>query len=86
MAIAYHRRPLIESDDVAAMALAKLGSGNNLLCYYMVHGGTQPDGRLSTMQESQLTGYWNDLPVKTYDFPPVAPLPGNRKGVFPDAL
>lgn len=80
MAIAYHRRPLIESEDVAAMALAKLGSGNNLLGYYMYHGGTQPDGRLSTMQESQLTGYWNDLPVKTYDFQ--APL-GEFGGLQP---
>lgn len=68
MAIAYHRRALIEPDDVSAMAMVKVGCGNNAQGYYMYHGGTQPDGLLSTMQESQATGYWNDLPVKTYDF------------------
>ncbi len=68
MAIAYHRRPLIKPDDISAMAMVKVGCGNNAQGYYMYHGGTQPDGQLSTLQESQATGYWNDLPVKTYDF------------------
>jgi hypothetical protein len=34
----------------------------------MYHGGQNPEGKLSTLQESQATGYPNDLPVKTYDF------------------
>ena len=36
--------------------------------YYMFHGGRNPDGKLTTLQESQATGYPNDLPVKSYDF------------------
>jgi len=34
----------------------------------MYHGGQNPEGKLTTLQESQATGYPNDLPVKTYDF------------------
>jgi beta-galactosidase len=34
----------------------------------MYHGGTNPEGKKSTLQESIETKYPNDLPVKTYDF------------------
>jgi hypothetical protein len=50
------------------MSMVKLGSGCNLLGYYMYHGGTNPEGKLTTLQESKETGYPNDLPVKSYDF------------------
>ena len=63
-----HRRTLIHAKDSESLALCKVGSGANLLGYYMYHGGTNPEGRLSTMQESKETGYPNDLPVKSYDF------------------
>ncbi|HUI11409.1 MAG TPA: beta-galactosidase [Bacteroidota bacterium] len=64
----YHRRVVIAPDDIAAMAVSALGSGVNLLGYYMFHGGTNPDGALTTLEESQETGYPNDVPVKSYDF------------------
>jgi beta-galactosidase len=64
----YHRRPLMSADDTAAMVLVKLGSGVTMYGYYMFHGGTNPEGKLTTLQESQATGYPNDLPVKSYDF------------------
>lgn len=64
----YHRRPVIHADDVAAMFPVMLGSGVNLYGTYMFHGGENPDGKLSTLQESQATGYPNDLPIKSYDF------------------
>lgn len=64
--ITYHRRPVIEADDVAAMATVKLANGCNLLGYYMYHGGTHPIGERSTMQESNPQG--NQLPVRSYDF------------------
>lgn len=63
-----HRRPRVTSKDIAAMSLAKLGSGVNLLGYYMYAGGTNPVGILSTLQESRDTGYPNDLPELSYDF------------------
>src|ERR1039457_3684083 len=34
----------------------------------MFHGGTNPDGKATTLEESQATGYPQDLPVKSYDF------------------
>lgn len=68
METAYHRRPLMSTDDLAAVELTKLGSGANLYGYYMFQGGTNPDGKLTTLQESQATGFWNDLPEKSYDF------------------
>lgn len=64
----YHRRILNYARDIESIALVKIGSGNNLQGFYMYHGGTNPEGKLTTLQESQATNYWNDLPVKSYDF------------------
>lgn len=66
--VTLHRRPVVSGDDTAAMALCKLASGANLLGYYMYHGGTNPKGKCSTLQESRATGSPNDLPVLSYDF------------------
>lgn len=69
MMTAYHRRPYIYPEDAYSMAVVKLGSGSNLLGYYMYHGGTNPEGLtyLNETQQTVATNY-NDLPVKTYDF------------------
>lgn len=64
----YHRRMNFDPRDVEAVAFCQLGSGSSLMGYYMYHGGVNPEGKLSTLQESQATGYPNDLPVKNYDF------------------
>ena len=63
-----HRRPIATGKDIGAMSLTKLGSGVGLLGYYMYHGGSNPDGKLTTLQESRETGYTNDLPEINYDF------------------
>lgn len=70
MTTAYHRRPFIYPADAYALAVVKLGSGSNLLGYYMYHGGTNPDGHLTTLNENQRTvaTNYNDMPVKNYDF------------------
>jgi beta-galactosidase len=68
MELAYHRRPQMSGDDTAAMTLVKLGSGVTMYGYYMFHGGTNPEGKKTTLQESQATGYPNDLPVRSYDY------------------
>jgi hypothetical protein len=68
MHVAYHRRPLVTADDVAALALAKVGSGSVWQGYYMYAGGTQRVGPHGTEQESQATGYPNDVPTLSYDF------------------
>ncbi|MBR3530933.1 MAG: beta-galactosidase [Bacteroidaceae bacterium] len=80
MMTSYHRRVYLYPEDAYSMALVKLGSGSNLLGYYMYHGGTNPvswaerlgkseaEGKyLNEMQRTLATNY-NDLPVKTYDF------------------
>ncbi|MGH7989796.1 MAG: beta-galactosidase, partial [Limisphaerales bacterium] len=64
----YHRRILINPKDIESTALVKLGSGSTMLGYYMYHGGVNPEGKLTTLMESQATGSWNDMPVKNYDF------------------
>lgn len=63
-----HRRPVATGPDIGAMSLTKLASGVALLGYYMYHGGSNPSGKLSTLQESRATGYANDLPEINYDF------------------
>jgi hypothetical protein len=64
----YHRRILVNPKDAESTTLVKLGSGSTLPGYYMYHGGENPEGKLTTLMESQATGYWNDMPVKNYDF------------------
>jgi hypothetical protein len=68
METSYHRRINLDPRDVEYVAFCQLGSGSSLMGYYMYHGGQNPEGKLTTMQESQATGYPNDLPVKNYDF------------------
>jgi hypothetical protein len=68
MQVTYHRRPIVSADDIAAMMPVMLGSGVNLYGSYMFHGGENPDGKLTTLQETLATHYANDLPQKTYDF------------------
>lgn len=68
MADAYHRRVLIRPGDIESVTLVQVGSGSTLPGYYMYHGGVNPDGRLTPLNESQTTRYPNDLPEKTYDF------------------
>ena len=80
--VTYHRRPIIAPDDIAAMLPVQLGSGVNLYGYYMFQGGANPPGKLTTLQESQLTGYPTDVNVESYDFQ--APLSefGEEREVF----
>jgi beta-galactosidase len=66
--VTYKRRPVASAADIGAMTLVKLGSGVNLLGYYMYHGGTNPKGKHTTLQESVATGSINDLPLLNYDF------------------
>ncbi len=70
MVTAYHRRPFIYPQDGYSLAVVKLGSGSNLLGYYMYHGGTNPEGKLHRLNEVQTSPGTanNDLPVVTYDF------------------
>ncbi len=64
----HHRRTLTEPEDIGAMTLTKLGSGVNLLGYYMYHGGTNPKGKLTSLQESRATGSPNDYTECSYEF------------------
>lgn len=65
----YHRRLRINPLDGPGMMYAKLGSGSNLLGYYIFAGGTQSRGELRSMEEEQEeTGYWSRVPAKSYDF------------------
>jgi hypothetical protein len=66
--VTYHRRLVIQPADIASLVPVMVGSGANLYGIYMFNGGANPDGKLTTLQESQSTGYPNDLPIKSYDF------------------
>ena len=68
MPSSYANRIHVTPADVASLALVKLGCGNNLPGYYMYHGGINPEGKLTTLNETKATGYPNDLPVRDYDF------------------
>lgn len=66
--VTHHRRPIIMPMDIYALSLVKIGCGNNLVGYYMYHGGTNKIGKLSTFNESKATGYPNDYSIIGYDF------------------
>src|SRR5690606_21888819 len=61
MQVSYHARPDVSAESVEAMTLVKLASGSNLLGYYMYHGGSNPVGKRTYMNESA-------LPKITYDY------------------
>jgi hypothetical protein len=65
MATAYHRRPWPSGRDIAALAHIKIGNGSTWQGYYMYAGGTNPALHL---EESQATGYPNDMARLSYDF------------------
>lgn len=64
----HHRRVVMTGMDAYAMSLVKLGVGNNLIGYYMYHGGINKLGKLTTLNESKETGYPNDYSAIGYDF------------------
>lgn len=66
--VTHHRRPMINGMDIYALSLVKLGSGNNLIGYYMYKGGVNKIGKLSPLNESKATGYPNDYTILSYDF------------------
>ena len=66
--VTYNRRPRVSGTDTGAASLVKLGSGANLLGYYVFHGGTNPVGKRTTLQESRSVGNACDLPALSYDF------------------
>ena len=64
MMSSYARRIKIIPDDIAAMAMVKIGSGSNMQGYYMFQGGNNPDAKLSSLNEQHPNG----MPFKDYDF------------------
>jgi beta-galactosidase len=70
MMTSYIRRLNISPMDIYALSICKLGNGCNLMGYYIFHGGTNPTGRFTYMNESQDSRSikYNDLPTKSYDF------------------
>lgn len=55
------RRPVITHQDAVSLMTVKLAGGANALGYYMYHGGTNPNGKLTELNEP-------GTPVKSYDF------------------
>jgi hypothetical protein len=58
---------VVSADDIASMVPVQLGSGVNLLGYYMFHGGRNPLASPS-LEESTASGGYNDTPAINYDF------------------
>ena len=65
----YRRRVVMAlPDDIASILPVQIGSGVNLLGYYMFHGGVNPRGLTEPLQESTASRGFNDLPVFNYDY------------------
>lgn len=59
--ITYYHRPVVPPESVEALAVVNLAGGANLIGYYMAHGGTNPVGKHSFMNEYT-------VPRLSYDF------------------
>lgn len=68
MQSSYDRRLVVGGADCSALALVKIGCGNNMPGYYMYQGGINPDGKYTGMNQCKAVGEPNDMPVKDYDF------------------
>lgn len=66
--VTHHCRPVVSGDDIAAILLTKLGSGASLVGYYIFHGSTHPDGKLTPMHEIYDRPWIMEYPEKSYDF------------------
>lgn len=66
--VMYRRRPIVSPSDIAAAITTQLGSGVNLLGYYMFHGGANPLAGGLALEETQASGGYNDVPQIGYDF------------------
>lgn len=66
--INHNRRPIISPMDAYSLSLIKLGSGNNLIGYYMYHGGSNKIGKLSTLNEYHCGQWTKDCLTISYDF------------------
>jgi hypothetical protein len=51
MQVFYRNRPVVPPESVEAMHVAQLGSGANLMGYYVYHGGRNPVGRRAFLNE-----------------------------------
>lgn len=51
MLVYYLNRPVVPPESVEAMSVCKLGSGVNMIGYYMFHGGSNPVGKRSYLHE-----------------------------------
>ena len=78
MMSSYKNRIKIDPEDAAALAMNKLGCGNNMSGYYMYQGGVNPDGKFSYLQED----HPNALPVKDYDFQTALGTAGQVRAQF----
>lgn len=63
MPSSYRKRIKVSPDEIAAMALVRLGCGSNMPGYYMYHGGVNPDGGTWLNEDHP-----NPMAVKDYDF------------------
>lgn len=70
--ISRFRRPIITDKDTGALSMCKLGSGMNLFGYYIFHGGRNPIGKHTFMNEYRgrdlMPGWTSDVPEISYDF------------------
>lgn len=63
-----HRRLRATGADNAGHIVTVLGAGANLVGYYMYHGGINPTGKYSYVNEAQTIGGHTTVPKKSYDF------------------
>ncbi len=77
-----HRRLRIDSIDGLGIVTSKLGSGSNLIGYYVFTGGSNIKGVLTTNEENKELGNYNTNPIVSYDFQAAVRESGKLNGSY----
>lgn len=68
----YYHRNIVPPESVASLAIMNLAGGSNLIGYYMYHGGSNPIGKHSYMNEYTVPRISYDFQAPLHEFGQVA--------------
>lgn len=81
MQVFHKNRPVVPPESVEAMSVVKLGSGTNVLGYYVYHGGSNPVGAKTFLNEHRCPRISYDFQAPIREFGQFSPSYGRLKRV-----
>lgn len=82
MQVYYKNRPVVPPESVEAMHVVQLGSGSNLMGFYVYHGGSNPVGRKGYLNEYRCPRISYDYQAPLGEYGQVRPHYGRLRRQF----